>query len=396
MLKRFRVSNFRSLLNVEFLPVGLNLLIGRNNAGKTNLCSALRFVALSSAYSIEDAARRALGETWNVSNIHVKDQSIEFEVEAALPIGGIPMAFAYSLKIGAQRDPASLKQSFAVVEETLKATGGEFSQTSLLENRNGQVRLLHEKRFLSKAPEQYVETYCPQDVTMLSRLYDLDTNRHANLFKRYLQTWYYYNLNPNALRSPDVVSDRPVLQYDGGNLSKVLFTLHNEKPRLERKIIESVRELEPKLDLFTFVSPDPEHVYLFLEDQDGNRFSTQSISDGTLRFLAMAYLIWSAACCAEPNEPCPLLIVEEPENGLYVGHLKSLIERIDPSGKCGQFVFTSHSPYFIDLFDSNIEGVHVLRPGKPSSVLVRPDVGQVRKLLDQMPLGEMHYREMLG
>ena len=54
MLKRFRVNNFRSLLNVEFRPVGVNVLIGPNNAGKTNLCSALRFLGLTASQSLED------------------------------------------------------------------------------------------------------------------------------------------------------------------------------------------------------------------------------------------------------------------------------------------------------------------------------------------------------
>jgi predicted ATPase len=137
-------------------------------------------------------------------------------------------------------------------------------------------------------------------------------------------------------------------------------------------------------------------VYLFLEDQSGNRFSTQSISDGTLRFLAMSYLILTQGNLGEGTGPAPLILIEEPENGLYVGHLKPLLEKIDQSGQFGQFVFTSHSPYFIDLWDSNLEGIHLLKPGKPSSVLVRPNPDKIRQLLDQMPLGEMHYREMLG
>ncbi len=78
-----------------------------------------------------------------------------------------------------------------------------------------------------------------------------------------------------------------------------------------------------------------------------------------------------------------------------MGHLKPLLEKIDRSGQFGQFLFTSHSPYFIDLWDSNLEGIHLLKPGKPSSVLVPPNPDKIRQLLEQMPLGEMHYREML-
>jgi hypothetical protein len=37
-----------------------------------------------------------------------------------------------------------------------------------------------------------------------------------------------------------------------------------------------------------------------------------------------------------------------------------------------------------------------MKPGSPGSVLTKPDVNLVKKLLDDMPLGEMHYREMLG
>jgi predicted ATPase len=112
--------------------------------------------------------------------------------------------------------------------------------------------------------------------------------------------------------------------------------------------------------------------------------------------MAMTYLILANAERAKQGDPAPLTIIEEPENGLFVGHLKPLFQRIDPQGGGGQFIFTTHSPYFIDLFDDHLDGVHVLRPGKPSSVLVRPDPAKVRALLDQMPLGEMHFREMLG
>ena len=397
MLKRFRVSNFRSLLNIEFLPVGLNLLIGPNNAGKTNLCSALRFLGMSSLFPIEKSASNALGETWNITNVYVNERSMEFEVEASLCDDGDSLGFNYQLKVDSHRDSASLRQALTVAEESLRLTGGGFKDTVLVENQNGRVRLLHEKWFLERtAGDPYVETFTPLDATMLSRLYDLETNRRANLFKRWLQTWNYYSLSPMALRSTDVITDAPVLRHDGANLSKVLHTLHNENPRVERKLIEELRNLEPKLDLFTFQSPDPTVVHMFLEDANGNRFSTKSVSDGTVRFLAMAYLIQACAEAKDRPSPVPLLMIEEPENGLYVRVLKPLLERIDPSGSSGQFVFTTHSPYFVDLFDGNLTGVHLLKPGKPSSVLARPDAEKVRQLLNEMPLGELHFREMLG
>jgi hypothetical protein len=69
---------------------------------------------------------------------------------------------------------------------------------------------------------------------------------------------------------------------------------------------------------------------------------------------------------------------------------------LDPSGRFGQYVFTSHQPYFIDLFDGSLDGVFFLKREPSHTVLIKPDPDQVRKLLGQFSLGELHFREMLG
>ncbi len=120
------------------------------------------------------------------------------------------------------------------------------------------------------------------------------------------------------------------------------------------------------------------------------------MSDGTLRFLATAFVILSAGQQSVDNGFAPLIIIEEPENGLYVGHLKPLLQRIEADGSLGQFIFTSHNPYFVDLFDKYLEGLHVLKPGIPSSMLVRPDAAKLKPLLEDLTLGELHFQEMLA
>ncbi len=398
MLKRFRVNNFKSLLNFEFRPIGLNLLIGPNNAGKTNLCSALRFLALSSVTSVESAMLNAVGETWNLANVHVTGKSeIEFEVDCSLSYNNEPLDFSYRLSLFTQRDITGGREALKVTEETLTITGGIFQQTPILKNDGHQAQMLHEEGFVQKRANSpfYVDTLSPDDATMLSRLYELKDNPRASLFKRYLRTWLYYSFSPDALRSPDVQPAYPFLRHDGANLSRTMYALHNEDPRLERRIIDRLKRIEPNVDLFSYKLPDPEHVYMFLEDDKNHRFGARSMSDGTLRFLAMVCLIAVSERTGGSGVE-PLVMIEEPENGLYVGHLKPLLQEIDPSGANGQFIFTSHNPYFIDLFDNNLDGLHLVKSGKPSSVLVKPDPNKARSLLDQMPLGEMYYREMLA
>jgi predicted ATPase len=231
---------------------------------------------------------------------------------------------------------------------------------------------------------------------MLSRLYDLKNNPRSNLFKRYLEGWLYYDINPQQLRHPGARTMDPILAPDGSNLASVLFLLKNADERLYRRLIDIAKKaIEPRLELLSFYSPALNQVFMYGEDSAGNRFDHRTMSNGTLRFLALAYLLMGKQS-RDKTGVSRLVIIEEPETGLYAGHLKELFSLIDTSGENGQFVFTSHSPYFIDLFDGMLEGVTLARRGQTHSQLVKPDVEKLSKLLEQMPLGEIYFREMLA
>jgi hypothetical protein len=72
-----------------------------------------------------------------------------------------------------------------------------------------------------------------------------------------------------------------------------------------------------------------------------------------------------------------------------------LFERIDPSGRQGQFIFTSHNPYFIDLFDASVEGLFVVKAGDTHSIVSKPNPTSIQDRLGKFSLGEMHFRGLL-
>jgi predicted ATPase len=397
MLKSFRVDNFKSLINIAFDPTGLNLLVGENNAGKTNLCQALRFLSLSSQMPLNDAAAVCTAEPWNLLNVYISAQTLSLSATVELFFEGDVLTFTYELALAQTKGgrPRPSSGLLTIAREVLRLSGSRFTDTILLDNSAGEVRVLHEQRFLSNNPDPYVRTAAPTDTSMLYRLYDLETNQRSNLFKSYLERWGYYNFDPTSLRRKQARATEESLTSSGSNLASVLFNLHNARPRLEKKLIEAARLLEPRLDLFSFQTPDPEHVYMFFEDRQGNRFGVDNVSDGTLRYLAMCYLIVTARESPSEDGGSQIIIIEEPENGLFVGHLRELIAKVDPLGTQGQFVFTSHSPYFIDLFDSNLAGLFLVKRGDTHSSLVRPDTGRLQDLVGQFSLGEMHFRGLL-
>jgi predicted ATPase len=399
MLRRFYVDNFKTLLNVEWIPSALNLLIGANNAGKTSLCSALMFLARTSQGPIKDAAVFA-GEGWQLHNVYLDKPTVDLECEVKLIVDDQAYVFHYalSLKVVPVTPGSAFATTYVLQSETLWVTPPDGERVALILNDQGNVTLLHEGRhFRGMQGETRVETHAPQDTTMLFRLYDLQTNRLANAFKKYLGSWTYYSLNPFSMRGPAPAQPANwTLNVNGDNLASVLFMLNSISQRDQRVIVDLTREIEPKLDYIGFM-PAQEQVLMWLADADGHTFSPFGISDGTLRFLGMAYVIISTARAVRNlNAPPPLVVIEEPENGIYVGMLRRLFDLIDHSGASGQYVFTTHSPYVIDLFDTMLDGVRVCMRRDTHSEIKQLNPERITDLLRKMSLGDLHYREMLG
>ena len=405
MLREFRVDNFKSLINVSFEPRSANLLIGRNNSGKTNLCQALRFVSGSSVLKLDEAADLAAGIRFGMTSVALDKSTIDFTVRAELPSGEKRLAFEYELTISPPR-PGSGETAVRLEREVLRVDGGAFDDAVLLENVSGQGRLLHEKNsgdgasptaagttqavVLRDAP-RYVETTAPTDATMLQRLFDVEANPTANHFKHYLTGWTYYDLAPVAMRIPLHKPGEFILQPDGGNLASVLFGLKSADERQYRRLMEVVQHVEPGLDIINFRGGAENNVFMFFEDQDRHTLPAPNASSGTLRFLALAYVL-----LVQPRAvPSPLYVIEEPENGLHVGILKTLFEMADPPPAGPQLVFTSHAPYFIDLFDDHLDGIFLFDRDKGHTSITRPDPARVKARLEDFPLGEQHFRDML-
>jgi predicted ATPase len=397
MLKRFYVDNYKTHINTTYELRPLNLLIGVNNSGKTNLCQAMRFLGATSSLSLSKAALIAAKDEWTVTNAYLGKSTIDFRVDADLQYQSETLSYTYELSVKVL-DPAAAQAAdtrLAVNRERLAVSGPGLADTPLITNDGGDIRLLHETRKLAQGSDHYVSTSAPLDASMLSRLYDLKDNPRANLFKRYLGGWAYYDLDSQQLRKPEAKMLDTILNEDGSNLASVLFNLKNGNERLYRKLLDiTKRVIDQRLDLLAFFSPAENQVFMFGEDAGGRRFGPWTMSNGTLRFLALGYIFLTRQSYEALGGP-RVVIVEEPETGLYVGHLKELFSLIDRTGANGQFVFTSHSPYFIDLFDGLLEGITVAKPGERNTPLVRPDVERLRKQLEAMPLGEMHFREML-
>ena len=174
--------------------------------------------------------------------------------------------------------------------EVLNVTGEGFDKTVLLENNAGRIRFLNEQGFTSGA-RNYAETTASTDATMLQRLYDPEANRRAIHFKRYMAGWVYYDLSPVAMRGSAHKPHQHLIASDGYNLASVLFWLKTTNERAYRELLSVVRKIEPELDLVNFSTVWKTMCSCTSRTGTVIRCAVANASSGTLRFLALAYVL---------------------------------------------------------------------------------------------------------
>lgn len=140
------------------------------------------------------------------------------------------------------------------------------------------------------------------------------------------------------------------LSEDGGNLALVLskFELNGIKP----KVVQILKQLyEPFEEVV--LSPLGGIAQLYVREAGMTEpMSALSLSDGTLRLLCLL-AIW-----LEP-EPPPLVCIEEPEIGLHPDAIRIVGDLLRDAAERTQLIVTTHSPALVDALSDQPESVVV-------------------------------------
>lgn len=88
MITGLRLQNFRSYDDAAFeFTEGVNIIVGPNASGKTNLLEALLIVCLGESYRASHPEMIALGKTWSRLDGQTPNSSRSVRISAELPIG---------------------------------------------------------------------------------------------------------------------------------------------------------------------------------------------------------------------------------------------------------------------------------------------------------------------
>lgn len=401
MLTRLQVSGFKNLVDVDLRFGPFTCIAGANGVGKSNLFDAIQFLSFLADRPLIEAAQAVRGgRTAGVRSLFHRvgedfEQTMSFAAEMIVPKRGkddygqeaeaTSTFLRYSLELQyAEDDGAGTLGSLEIVQESLDyitqgdahrhllfdhsagkwrssvvesdRRGGPFISTK--EKQDEKIIKLHKDGGSRGRPLTYSASRLPRTLLSGSNAAESPT---ALMARREMQSWRLLQLEPSSLRQPDPFTSATRLGSDGSCLAATLYRMarqqhegveplgNNGQGRLYAQVANRLAELfEDVRELWVDRDEKRELLTVHVRTRDGTDHPAPALSDGSLRFLALAVLELD-------TEDQGLICLEEPENGVHPERLASMLdllqditadvhEPVGPDNPMRQVIINTHSP----------------------------------------------------
>ncbi len=334
-IKQLDIAGFRSLKKVSWQPGDLNVVIGQNGTGKSNLLRALKLFSASVAGRLAENMRNSGGM-------------------GAVLWDGIAPYLCLDLKLAQPDVSYELKlarlgstSSYVIEYERLFGVTDTAQFVSALADQNGRAN--------GQSPNK--ETQLSFDLRGLARLLEFPSiEKSKNKISaedlelvRLNDLAIYHDLNVgegSAIRQAAVARFDKRVEADGQNLVSVLHTLYTTDREFERNIDAAMRAAfgaDYERLIFTPDAGD-QRIQMKVRWRSLQRGQSMAdLSDGTLRYLLLATILTA------PDPPM-LIAIDEPETGLHPSMLPIIAAYAIEASERTQIIFTTHSPQFLSAF----------------------------------------------
>ena len=392
MITSLRLVNFKNFAD-ETLRVGpFTVIVGANASGKSNIRDAFRFLhGIGRGYTLAEIMGGKYGEGAYIEWIGIRGAMGEI---ARLGHEG------FSITLEARTEEGNLSYTIEAENDEFRAGAFRINHEELRDGNKAVYvgRGLHESLWVDSAED--IEKGAPvgqpfrseqpallQETAMLGEERRID-DKHVYNMQSILGRMRFLDLVPDRIREPTFPGQN-ILGDSGENLPSVLEEICTDSEKT-RALMSWLQELTP-MDVKEFDFPrDPSgRVHLHIVERNGRRISAYSVSDGTLRFLAML------AALLSPN-PAGVYFFEEIDNGIHPNRLWLLLDLIEKQTKRKriQVITTTHSPDVLNLInDETFENTSVVsRLEDSDDAIIRPvdSLPNARKLRKAQGLGRLH------
>ncbi len=387
------VEGYRSLKKAKWEPGDLNVVIGPNAGGKTNILRVLELLSVAARGGLGDFVKREGGMEpllWDGSADAIKmrvmtsplgrqqDQS-EVELIYNLELSRLGQSSAYTI------DSELLLHIYSDELSAFKVKEGDDSVMMLERNQN-RARIFGTK----KSQMIQLEEHVSEDETLLSLMRGpwSSVNLFVSNYQRELTSWgIYQDIHTNRvapIRKPALTRPEKRVTSDAQNLISVLHTLYTGSREFKTEVNAAMKAaFGSEFEELVFPPAADSQIQLRVRWKSLKREqSAADLSDGTLRFLFLLTVLGNP-------EPPSLIAIDEPEIGLHPSMFPIIAEFAAEASKRTQVVLTTHSPDFLSAFSDSVPTTTVVewRDGKTEFRVLSGN--ELDYWLKQYSLGEL-------
>ncbi len=360
-LDTITVEGFKSIASIEKLQLGaINVLIGPNGSGKSNFIGVFSFLHAIREGQLQDYVIRAGGA----------DKVLHF---------GSKVTQAIKIHV-------SFQEEINQYEIVLKATETDQLYPSL----ETAYYWGNKKQY----PQPFGQMLTPRGPE--AGISNPNSSGTASFVRRHLGSWRLYHFHDTSFNSPMKktadVNDNRYLRPDGSNLAAFLYFLKLRHDASYSLIRRTVQRVAPFFDDFLLEpqSLNPEKIRLEWRHGGSDAyFDASSLSDGSLRFIALATLF------LQPDAYRPsVILVDEPELGLHPYAITMLASLVKQASQKTQVIVSTQSPLLLDHFQP--EDVLVADRVDGGTQFTRLESANLATWLENYSLGQLWEKNELG
>jgi predicted ATPase len=391
-IQKLEVEGFRSFREMTWEPGSLNVVIGPNACGKSNLLGLMEMLSEAASGRLKEYILKQGGMTSVVWDGRAEDVrvSLQLDPEEAYGLPDIRQ-IDYSMTLLAHDFVLSMAQLVLVSEEALEVvahtSSGEGEERRKVLHSDSQKAL----GFRSEDEEPVdISAHRTSGELILPSLgrstFDYPAALCVHSAMTSWQVYHHFSTLPDApVRLAQVARYETKLDSGGQNLTAFLHTLYESDATFREQVNDAMNAaFGGDFEELVFPPAADQRVQMRIRWKGLKQAQSAAVlSDGTLRFL---FLI---AVLANPKPPA-LIAIDEPETGLHPCMLPILAEYAVDAASRTQLVFTSHSPEFLNAFSDTVPTTTVMQWNDGQTELRVLEGESLSYWLDKYQLGELY------
>jgi predicted ATPase len=358
VLEQLKIKNFKSIRDQTLRLGPLNVFIGGNGSGKSNLIGVFHFLNRVVSGDLQNYT----GETGGADSL---------------------------LHFGRKRSP-SLSVELEFVQGD-NANGYSFELRPTAEDRfifSRETFWFHDRsRFAKGLPTELGGGHAEARIQK-------STERIAGWVKSDLDSYRIYHFHDTSasakVKQTCDVDDNRQLQIDASNLAAFLYRLQQKSPGHFQNIEDTIRQIAPFFEGFQLKPSElnPDKIRLEWKEKGGETyFNAHALSDGTLRFMCLATLLLQPIM---PN----VILLDEPELGLHPAAISLLADLLESAAQRTQILVATQSVTLVNQFTP--QSVWIVEREDRASVFKHLESANMSAWLEDYSLGDLWEKNILG